>query len=154
MPKKELTQSQRAELIPRLKPGAYNAVQVLQFVKKAVRKEPTRMEMGTWMAAYAGRIFDGFYANSPLPQCGTVACLAGWINIATGHYKANLPSRSFGAGESAIKHLGLSLNQNAASALDELFGNTNLEPDEVIKEIDSIIAAYKSELTAAKVRVR
>ena len=73
MKKKEL-----AALVPRMKPGTYNSIQVLRFVQKVIKDEPKRMNMRDWAVMVLGEnashyVFPTF---DEAPACGTVLCEA------------------------------------------------------------------------------
>lgn len=56
-------------------------VAILTAVCDAIREEPKRYDQGTYLEQQAGNTVRG---DDYFPQCGTVCCVAGWVNILTG----------------------------------------------------------------------
>lgn len=152
-------------LIPSLDPGTYTALDAIRFVRKIVKREPRRMDMENWMSLYAGKrvrhngVFLTTTRMDDPPACGTVACVAGWINIATGHPEAN---RSISAGTSALRRIGLKRpkgfgdwyfpaedDEDVYSALCRLFGQTAYSPSEVVRKLDQIMKTHRKALKEA-----
>jgi hypothetical protein len=160
-------------LIPRLKPGTYSALKVLRHAQKLIKEEPRRLDMRDWMLAYAGSKLAGTLSipmddRRELPACGTVGCLAGWVNIATGHHRSN--SRRT-AGLQSLINLGLGRRGRGyfgtlqvkydddalailGEALNDLYGRTSLDAGSVVAAIDDIIRAHRKALSKAKAVVR
>lgn len=63
--------------IPRSR--AKNSYQLLNELIKVVEDEPERLLMDDWIAAYKEP--EILPLNGLQPECGTVACAAGWIRI-------------------------------------------------------------------------
>lgn len=181
----------RAKPVPMMEPGTYTAREVLCWVRDRIKEEPKRLRMSRWVSVWKGRaviqknrrsIFrpftEIFSSKKALPQCQTVACMAGWINIGLRHPERNLeghPERNledggrsrFDAGDRAI--LGLRLTKpdtygyypygSLAQQLNALFHETQLQPDEVVAKIDAMLdpelnsAEIATELNT-RVRVR
>jgi hypothetical protein len=170
MAKAKTKRQQYLEKIPFLKPGTYTALRVLRELQKAVRQEPRRIDMADWQQAFAGKSSWRF-GPDPLPQCGTVACAAGWLNILTGHQRDNVAKRLMDPGERALLNIGLGKKRkseyyaglefiafdwadNASESLQNLFSHTELDPREVVQEIDRIIATHRKSLLRAKAVVK
>jgi hypothetical protein len=156
---------------PRMEPGTYSVVEILRFVQKLIKQEPKRLYMGNWETYFKGRPLANMLDEDNLPACGTVACAAGWINIATGHKAFN--SRGGGRlnpGELSLVYLKLADKKTsrspygykevelvnvapAGNALNRLFGRTEWKPNRVVAGIDKIIQKHRKALTETKVVV-
>ncbi len=67
------------ELAPVPRSQATNAYDLLEDVCKAILEEPRRYNQGEWLKRYyLGQVNTGLYN---LPDCGTVACVAGWTAV-------------------------------------------------------------------------
>lgn len=72
-----------------LRSTAKNAYELLDDVAKAIIEEPKRYNQGDWGTTDRERIRGFLVEESKLrnpepPQCGTMACRAGWIVVLTG----------------------------------------------------------------------
>lgn len=83
--------SVKQDLLPRLS-QATNAYDLLNDVIAAIEAEPKRMDMSTWISKEGE---DYTKTKSYGPQCGTVACIAGWGTILT--VDPNLPLQVWNA---------------------------------------------------------
>ena len=66
----------KRHLLPQM--TATNAYQLLDDVIAAITVEPRRLNMRQWVMS---ALSLGEYAKSRVPECGTVACCAGWICV-------------------------------------------------------------------------
>lgn len=62
-----------------------NPVVILRHVIKAIKAEPKRYDQGTYVELRG----SGLYDESYFPSCGTVCCVAGWVNIIAGKPHTN-----------------------------------------------------------------
>jgi len=63
------------------------AARLLRRVIKHIKKEPLRYDQNIWRDkdVPGDHVFDDdFIHNAVYPECGTRACLGGWLNILTG----------------------------------------------------------------------
>ena len=73
--------------LPRLQPGRYSLNQVLDEVIRVAKEQPLRFSMWDWVSVFEGNIHsrkglrDWEEDDIHLPECGTVACAAGWANL-------------------------------------------------------------------------
>lgn len=79
--KRKPAKKRRAPL-PMLKNGVYTVTQVLEHVYKILKERPARLDMRDWVSVWKGEKLTTRFRRT-LPECGTVACIAGWITIAT-----------------------------------------------------------------------
>jgi hypothetical protein len=159
--------------IPRMEPGTYSGVKVLRFVQKLIKQEPKRLYMGNWETYFKGRFLANGIGEDEdnLPACGTVACAAGWINIATGHKAFNTVGGHLNPGERSLVYMKLADKKTSRSpygfkevelvnvapaglALDKLFGRTRWKPNRVVAGIDKIIHEHRKALSRARVVVK
>jgi hypothetical protein len=85
-----------------------NPVVILKHVIKVIREEPRRYNQGTWRTTTRSK--DAVLHNSDyFPKCGTVCCVAGWVNHLTGQR-----AHGFGNSGAARKTLGLTLEEARA----------------------------------------
>ena len=71
------------ESMPRTIHGPTSAYEVLQRVQSLIREDHRRLHMGQWIREV--RSFrDDYPWGRTKPECGTVACLSGWIGHVTG----------------------------------------------------------------------
>lgn len=68
--------SRRWAALPRSK--AKNAYDLLDEVKVAILQEPARYNQSRWLANVKD---PGERDGSPLPGCGTIGCVAGWVVV-------------------------------------------------------------------------
>lgn len=86
-----------------------NPVVILKHVIKAIQAEPKRYDQGTFIDIaheHSGR-HRGYF-----PSCGTVCCVAGWVNVIAGNNWKDYDAQS----SVAAKTLGLTWDET-----DDLF---------------------------------
>lgn len=143
----------------KLRPGTYSATQVLEFVKGKVSRQPKRLYMRDWVVMFKGKAVAhaDVIRKSEIPECGTVACMAGWIGIATGHtgiVGTGAGLRALGLmGNYAIDVDAADLQEGARAALASLFMDTNSPKKKVIARMGEIMETYKGTLDQAQVVV-
>lgn len=86
---KRVIKRRRREPTPLLAPGLHSSYAVLKEVLGIIKDEPKRLNMSDWIFMVEGE--PTAMALCPIakkdqPACGTVACVAGWINVITGKY--------------------------------------------------------------------
>ncbi len=138
---------------PVLRAGTYTAYAVLEHVYRLVKAEPKRLNMQNWLSMLKGEQKDKAIPLAAQPACGTVACLAGWINVVTknqGNYTAT----------AALDRLGLDAMQDhwtrdptVRRELNELFWSTRLRKTQVLSRLKTIMATFKEDLLASTVQV-
>jgi hypothetical protein len=134
---------------PMLKPGTYNAAQVLEFVADLGDEEEDRIDMRDWLTAIGGEAHNNdimakrVVEGRSTPPCGTVACLSGWINLA-------IRGTAWGA---AVERLELSSVTEVGSDLCSIFWMTQLSPREAIDTLRHYIECYRNELESKTVIV-
>lgn len=144
---------------PMLPPGTYTATEVLRWVKRQIKAEPKRLDMGNWLTMFKGEPRSFVYQVRRRPECGTVACLAGWINIGTGQVSSiNDPVWGGTALRALFPHNkdGWIVNvqkRRVASELDLLFYKVKLKAPDVIKELERYIRKNKPVLDQCPVVV-
>lgn len=74
----------RRQAVPRIR--ANTPIGILKAVVKLIRAEPLRYYQNDWIRTYAvwRRVSDDFDSpieKIPLPPCGTVCCVAGWVAV-------------------------------------------------------------------------
>jgi len=86
-----------------------HAVSILRKVKKHILEEPKRLDMENWLIVGDNvRIIYGRNA----PACGTVGCIAGWVNVlGNSNYDYNYFS-SYRIAENAAEILKISYYPN------------------------------------------
>lgn len=57
-----------------------NPVVILRHVIRAIEQEPRRYDQSTYVERRSGTFRDDDY----FPECGTVCCVAGWVNVIAG----------------------------------------------------------------------
>lgn len=108
-----------SNLVPRIT-EPISAYDLLTKVCEVITEEPKRYNQGNWVLR--GQQID--YENLPMPSCGTVCCVAGWIEtLVESPQRAERLSQAF---DSTLDHFPISLD--AANLLglsiedgDELF---------------------------------
>lgn len=148
MAKKSVKKTTRKVKTPKLKPGTYSALDVLQFVYDLAKAEPKRLKMSDWVSAFKG--FSPF--NEPidasvkktLPACGTAACIGGWVNLV-------IDEDVLGGGMTALRKLGLT--GPAFMDLEYLMGQGSLPARSAIRQLRLYIAKHKDYLSAKTVQV-
>lgn len=141
-----------------LKPGQYTARSVLEFVVKVLEEEPKRLFMPSWVSWFKGEKKTGLFLGmkklpkpSQLGECGTAACVAGWINIVTRDPNPMGMSDSWGA----LHKLGLRADGlgDMRVPLDRIFFQTMLPKRAVIRRLKAYIAEYGERLGQLPVEV-
>lgn len=62
---------------------AKTAYGLINDVIKAIREEPKRLDMNTWLSYFQGKPNYSTYKED-LPSCGTIGCFAGWVCVLRG----------------------------------------------------------------------
>lgn len=122
-----------------LRPGRYTAYDVLQFVRRVVKREPLRLYMGDWVTAFKMPPGLAHHWLKKVPTCGTVACVGGWIGIA-------VTGKEHFGGYSALELLGLDDDSTAGGELYSLFMQTDLNAERAIRVLDDYMARHKPAL--------
>lgn len=158
----------KQDAIPQLDPGTYTYAAVIRFVIGLIKEEDRRLDMSCWISTFRGttvqrRIFD----TKRLPSCGTVACVGGWILIALRKVVGDPLKDRHLDGWDALRAMGFqtpprwigededTLNpewearkdhwrqvERAREELDNIFGMTNLDADDVIVQLEQYLQDY------------
>jgi hypothetical protein len=145
---KTVKKTRRLAPLPLMRNGKYTAKQVLEFVLRLVKEEPKRLNMSDWTLMFKDRVKDPRVKEAP--ACGTVACLAGWVTIATTGeeaYGSERPLRILGLGD--IKQHWL-----IRSDLETLFFSNLLPRRSAIKRFRELIQKHATELDGIQVEVK
>ncbi len=70
----------RPKLAPQPRTRATTPIGILKSVAKAILEEPKRYDQSDWGERV---IPEDDYDKQRLPACGTVACVAGWVDVLT-----------------------------------------------------------------------
>lgn len=92
--------------IPKSK--AKNAYELLSEVRALILAEPKRYNQGIWELHAIPGVVDRFDAPLGVPQCGTVACVAGWVNTLKPRNDQEYPD------DAAMQTLGITSHQAGA----------------------------------------
>jgi hypothetical protein len=144
--------SQELAPTPRLEPGAYTAKQVLEWVATIVKEEPKRLHMLNWFTFVRGVQWAYTLPAEEIfiPACGTVACLAGWINLAiTG--METMPAEGE-AGAIALNRLGLFPGSPARNDLYRVFLRDGDDAGEAIANLEGYIERHRTVLESTIVQ--
>lgn len=93
--------------IPRIR--AKTPIGILKAVVRLIREEPRRYDQGDYIFQGNPKNGDRTAAGAPLPPCGTVCCVAGWV--AVGKREGNRISPYSNAHDQAQEILGLTGDQ-------------------------------------------
>lgn len=147
----------------KLKAGEYTAKEVLESVIKTVEEEPKRLVMKSWLSALRGRIRKGVVLKpTALPECGTAACLGGWIGLKTGNYVDGsddaLNALGFTRFGGPLCSCSLCKGKNTPevnlhSELSQLFMRTSWSAADVLPRLKAIVENYSGPLSRKKIRV-
>lgn len=149
---------------PKMKPGFTTAYDAIKWAHDIVKAENRRLNMGDWIYILQGktrhgerihraRLKDFLPRRQAVPECGTVACFAGWIGIGIGMN----PNRIIGT--KVLEALGFPVTvfgdpvSGAGIKLNGIFYETELKPKAVLRLVKDYLNAYESELKAMKVEV-
>jgi hypothetical protein len=140
---------QRLAPTPLMRQGTYTAKQIMEYVLKIIEAEPKRLKMRTWTSLFKGFGYWTPKRPNQVPACGTVACLAGWITIATTGEEAHGSSRT-------MTILGLNDYEHVEVRGDlyKLFYQSELPRRSAIKQFRNIIKKHEQVLSTTKVEVR
>lgn len=141
---------------PRLQDKTPTAYKVLEFVVKLVEDDPKRLDMSTWVSAYQGesRLQQCYkIPEQNMPDCGTVACLAGWVCLVT-ETNPNPDQNGYGA-NLAIERLGLSFIRQFTTVtyLWNLFYSFQFSSDDAITHLRWIMEKCKNVLVSSEVNL-
>jgi hypothetical protein len=64
--------------IPRIEGDTITGRELLLQIRELILAEPLRLDMDSWITAFAG---EGSSYHKTLPACGTVGCIAGWAAV-------------------------------------------------------------------------
>jgi hypothetical protein len=126
---------------PVLRKGRHSAYKVLNFVIDAIEEEPRRLYMPDWVTLFKGTAV-GMDASrlKRKPECGTAACVAGWINIVT-RQDVILGSSS------AMSALGLGdMDSEMRNDLYNIFISTRATNDQIVKRLRAFIEEHEDTL--------
>lgn len=107
---------QRKGLAPIPRSTAKTAWGLLQDVKRAMREEPRRVDMDTWLRRMDPR--NLCYECYEAPACGTVGCFAGWVVLLAG---GSPRTRPFNVESKARSILGENCNYDLGPFAKDVF---------------------------------
>jgi hypothetical protein len=141
---------------PRMSPGKYTSYDVLSFVSKILKEDLNRLRMEDWISAWNGEIITDLLVGGKdtitIPECGTVACIGGWINLVATSTPSNL------SGYAAIFLLGLDEYSSisiltAKRALISLMTSSDLSREKALEGLDQFLIDYEAILKSITVIV-